>query len=232
MSCVWLVFPRLTHPFVRRHALLPAAHQCSLLNVHAVLSPLLLSPCLCVLSLCVPLSLCPLCLCPPCLSVPLCLSVPSPSATLPLSFSSLPVSPPGSVIFESFLPQEDDLNGIHIVAFAEKSDPGRTHPPPFASAPWSLQGELAPHLGQPSPYLFPHFPPSVQPKDTGHPLVVACSAQTPFLPARGLVRSTAQTGTALGERKHSPALRTVCVCELFTVKVYTCSLCRQQSYLK
>jgi hypothetical protein len=30
----------------------------------------------------------------------------------------------------SFLFQEDDLNGIHIVAFAEKSDPGRIPPPP------------------------------------------------------------------------------------------------------
>lgn len=81
---------------------------------------------------------CPLASQPPCLSL-----------TCPL------VSPPRTVTSDSFLLQEDDLNGIHIVAFAERSDPGRK---PSPSAPLHLKRDLTSHLWQPSFLALPSLP--------------------------------------------------------------------------
>lgn len=104
---------------------------------------------------------------------PLCVPVLLMCASVPILHAFSPASVPSSLpapillpltpicvslllrgVFHSFLFQEDDLNGIHIVAFAEKSDPGRipsphrSHPAPNLLSHWQ---ELASHLSKPFP---------------------------------------------------------------------------------
>ena len=73
--------------------------------------------------------------------------------------------------FDSSLPQEDDLNGIHIVAFAERSDPGR-NPTPVPTLT-HLRPKLTSLLCQPPPSLA-SFPVSCNRKAPSAALVVAC----------------------------------------------------------